>query len=84
MSLADQPTATVAVTPLDAGTVGGSVAVSLDLLPGNWYTVDSGFSADSIVINDNDLPTVSIVASTPNATESSGSPGGESCKGGRD
>jgi len=37
--------------------------------------VDSSFAADSIIINDNDLPTVSIVASTPNATESSGSPG---------
>ena len=37
--------------------------------------MDSSFAADSIIINDNDLPTVSIVASTPNATESSGSPG---------
>jgi hypothetical protein len=68
-------TATIAVTPLDAGKVGGSVylTVHLDDRNGN-FIANSDYSAATVTICDDDLPTVGIVASEANATES-GTPG---------
>ena len=64
----------IPVTPLNAGKVGGSVTVQVDLSSNANYTVDSDFENAMVTIYDDDLPTVGIVASQPNATES-GTPG---------
>ena len=64
--------ATVEITPIDTGAVGGSESVVLDLVPGQGYDVDNDSSTATVTIFNNDLPSVSIVADEPDATGLSG------------
>ena len=67
---ADSATATIPVAPLDAGKVGGSVTVTVDLSTANPAIVpDPDASSATVTIFDDDLPTVSVVATTATATE---------------
>ena len=71
---AGSATATIQVNPLDAGKVGGSVALALDLSPSDCYVIDTDNPTATVTINDDDLPTVTVSASEASATES-GTPG---------
>ena len=70
---AGQSSATIDVTPIDAGLVGGSQAVTLTLSSGG-YLIGSGAS-DTVTIEDDDPPTVTIQATTPTASELAASAG---------
>ena len=67
---AGSDTTTIQVNPLDVGTVGGSVDVVVSLSSGGNYTVDPDNPSATVTIYDNDLPTVNIQATDPEAEES--------------
>ncbi len=67
---AGSATATIPVSPLDAGKVGGSVALTLGLAAGGNYVIDSDNPSATVTIYDDDLPTVTLATTVPNATES--------------
>ena len=71
---AGSATATVEITPLDTGTVGGNLNITAALVSNSAYVIDSNNNSATVTIDDDDLPAVNIVASEPNATES-GTPG---------
>jgi hypothetical protein len=70
-------TATIAITPLDDGRVGGGVTVTIDLTPStsDSYVVDANSSSATVTIYDNDLPTVGVWVSQSTAQERGGAPG---------
>jgi hypothetical protein len=68
---AESASMTLEVAPLDAGLVGGSKTVTIDLSssPDDSYVVASDYSSATVTIYDDDLPTVSVAATTATATE---------------
>ena len=75
---AGQSSATVTVTPINRQIIGGSKSVIATLGSGSAFTIGSPSSA-TVTIADNDtvttLPTVSIMATDPNAAEANADPG---------
>ena len=63
---------TIPVIPLDAGRVGDYTTVMVRLASGGNYSVDPDNPSATVTIYDNDLPTVSIAATDPDAKESGG------------
>ena len=66
----DSTTAAVSIVPLDAGKVGGTTTVVVDLVAADGYTVYGDFTAGTVTIQDDDLPVVSLVANDNTASES--------------
>jgi hypothetical protein len=69
-----QSSATMTVTPIDMDLVAGSQTVELGLASGG-YLISSSAASDTVTINDDDLPTVGIQATTPTASELGTVPG---------
>jgi 2-C-methyl-D-erythritol 4-phosphate cytidylyltransferase len=67
--------ATVAVTPANDTLVEGNETVVVTLSPSAAYTVGSPSSATVTIVSDDVLPTVTVVATTPTATEAGPTPG---------
>jgi PKD repeat protein len=68
------PSANVTVRPIDDAEYEGDETVVLILTADSSYQVGTPNNA-TVVIKDNDLPTVSIIATTPNASELGPTPG---------
>jgi hypothetical protein len=71
---AGQLSATITVTPIDMDLMGGNQAVVLNLASGG-YLISSTAGSATVTINDDDLPTVGIQATTPTASEMGNTPG---------
>jgi hypothetical protein len=73
---AGQGSTTITVTPIDDNLVEGSEAVVIQLQVNAAYTLGA-LSSATVIIADNDTlpPTVTVVATTPNASETGPTPG---------
>jgi hypothetical protein len=65
---AGQNSATIPISPIDTGKVGGSQAVVLTLGAGSGYDLNESQSSATVTIDDNDLPVLSVYTLAPFAS----------------
>ena len=66
---AGKTSTTISFTPIQDFVGEGNETVSVGLSGSKWYNIDSKYSSATVAIADAPLPTVSIIASDPNASE---------------